>query len=238
MPWAQAPARQPSSPTRSRSGGGFTGAVEIRMELSGAFLMNVPYGSFTGTTGPALSAYLSMWDDNPGAPESEAQLRVEQYTSEFLLSVDPLTTRGSWTNADSSGNFADPADVRAMLTASFVVTPATPTFSFRAQLATATGINASALLPGEHTTSERPPATARTSPWSFPQVCRGRPNRASSSSPCRNPVRARCWRQGCSASAPSDRSAVRSRAPETDRRGLYGGQSKARSAARARSEGR
>jgi hypothetical protein len=143
-------------------GGGYSGAVQILMDVSGAFRMNIPYGSYGSaaggtTTSPMVSAHLVMWDDDSRVPEADAGVFVQQYTSQFLIYVDHQFTAGDGfltTNADPSGTFADPADVRLVLSTTFMVTPSTPTFSFQATLATATGISALALLPGDTRVSE------------------------------------------------------------------------------------
>jgi hypothetical protein len=143
-------------------GGGYSGDVQIRMEVSGSFLASVPYGSYGSATGgtttdPTVTPQLFLWDNDPSTLDSDAAVFVRQYTSQFLLYVDHASAQGSGTfstNADSRGQFADPADVRIVLTASFLVTPSNPTFSFLARLGTATGISAVALSPGDTRVSE------------------------------------------------------------------------------------
>jgi len=138
-------------------GGSYSGPVQLRMEVSGAFLMNIPYGNYGSATGPldpGVTAQLFMWDPNDRDRSMvEAVAFVEQYTSQFLIHVEQ--ERGSvLDNANSSGIFADPADVRLVLTTSFLVTPSTPAFTFEALLGSHTDINALAVAPGETRVSE------------------------------------------------------------------------------------
>ena len=142
-------------------GGGYSGPVQISMDVSGIFRMNAPpYGSYgAGGADPLVTAQLFLRDPNStsGYGASEAGVFVRQYSSQFLLYLDTASAIGDGsfsTNANSLGQFADPTDVRIVLTGTFMVTPTTPTFSFLARLGTATAIGALALLPGDTRVSE------------------------------------------------------------------------------------
>jgi hypothetical protein len=146
-------------------GGGYSGPVQLQMKVSGTFRMNnLPFGSLPyGSRGadaifPTVTPQLFLWDKDPSnPPESSAAAFVEQYSDQFLVHLESSSTQGGGSvdaNTDSSGNFADPADVQIMLTGTFDVTPSNPTFSFSAVLGTSTGINAAALPPGEYRLSE------------------------------------------------------------------------------------
>src|SRR5262249_54942654 len=80
-----------------------------------------------------------------------------QYTSGFGVYANPSASAGASasTNADpSTRQFADPADVRAVLTVSFLVTPSTPTFTFFARFGTSASVNHLSPTYGEVKTSE------------------------------------------------------------------------------------
>ena len=130
-------------------GGGYSGSVEVRMDLSGAFSLDAPNPATVGTIpNPGVSAVLSTYD---GATDlGSASVFVNQYDNAFndpngfevrLEGFSRTTSGGSFgSNADPiSGDFTDPADVRLVLASSFTVTPSTPTFTLVAQLYTHTG---------------------------------------------------------------------------------------------------
>ena len=128
-------------------GGGYSGTVEVRMDVSGAFLLDAPDPVTVGTVpNPGVSAVLSIY--NGATDLGSAGVFVNQYDNVlnaygFLVRLEDsshTTSGGSFgSNADSiSGEFADPGDVRFVLTSTFTVTPATPTFTLSAQLYTHT----------------------------------------------------------------------------------------------------
>src|SRR5262249_45588557 len=139
----------------------------------------------------------------------------------FGVYANPSASAGASasTNADpSTRQFADPADVRAVLTVSFLVTPSTPTFTFFARFGTSASVNHLSPTYGEVKTSELNFGNSAYSLSSFPKTCRGRLARASSSRRCRNPARARWWRRKCCAWVASGGLGVRACAPELDHR--------------------
>lgn len=130
-------------------GGGYSGAVQVRMEVSGAFLQNESNLPMGGTVAPpGLGAYLTAFDG--AADLGTAGAFVNHYNnfslpSGFDVRLEfPSTTAGGGitSNADpTSGIFSDPADVRLVLTASFFVTPSNPTFTVFARLGTHTAFS-------------------------------------------------------------------------------------------------
>jgi hypothetical protein len=137
-------------------GGGFTGTVGLRMEVSGSFLMSDP--SFPSNS-PLLGALLEMWNvSDPNGTNSEARLFVVQYTQPFDVFIRGAATVGTGTlstNVDAAtGRFADLADIRVVLTTTVAVTPSNPTFSFFARIFTSAGVHPLADTNGEIKTSE------------------------------------------------------------------------------------
>jgi len=132
-------------------GGGYSGIVEVRMDVSGAFSLDAPNPATVGTVpNPGVVAFLSTYD---GATDlGSASVFVNQYDNAFndpngfevrLEGFSRTTSGGSFgSNADPiSGDFADPADVRFVLTSTFTVTPSTPTFTLSAYLYTHTAFS-------------------------------------------------------------------------------------------------
>jgi len=146
-------------------GGDYNGPVQITMDVSGVFRMNEPpYRSYgTGGANPRVSPQLFRRDPNStaGYGASEAGVFVSQYSSQYLVYVDYASAVGDgtvWTNANSLGQFDDPADVRIVLTGTFVVTPMIRTFDFVARLGTNSSIGgpvgALGLSPGDSRVEE------------------------------------------------------------------------------------
>ena len=126
-------------------GGGYSGIVEVRMDLSGAFLLDAPNPVTVGTDHPEMTA--SLFSYNGATNLGSASVFVNQYDNwdlnayGFVVRLEGNTMSGGsfGSNADPiSGEFADPADVRLVLTSSFTVTPSTPTFTLYATLYTYT----------------------------------------------------------------------------------------------------
>jgi hypothetical protein len=140
-------------------GGGYSGPVQISMDVSGIFRLSaVPYGSrWSGAADPMGMPALSVFDPNSNSDRSGAEVFVRQDAGEFLVYVDYASVVGDGsfsTNANSLGQFADPTDVRIVLTGTFMVTPTTPTFSFLARLVTNTAIGSPGSSPGDTRVSE------------------------------------------------------------------------------------
>lgn len=112
-------------------GGGYNGVVGLQMDVSGAFLLNDPVGF---QDFPTLNTYLSLFTQTQ---ENTAFVLVEEYSGGGGLFVTQRMTG----NAGYSADVNDLADVRVVLTASFVVTPSTRTFSVLARLATSSAIS-------------------------------------------------------------------------------------------------
>jgi hypothetical protein len=138
-------------------GGGFTGTVQLRMEITGSFLMSDP----TFPSGaPQMATLLQMWI--PGTnTQSQVSAFVKQYNSPFEVYQDAIVITGNGTfasNAKAPGgnraSFADPSDVRIVLTTTLAVTPSSPTFTFFARLGTSAAVASLVDTNGEVKTSE------------------------------------------------------------------------------------
>ena len=129
-------------------GGGFSGFVQMRMEVSGAFRINDPNAAVSD---PFVGAILQGLDGN-GNLFSSAAVQAHQYTSGGGVFLTPPTVFGDVdieTNADHLNNFHDPADVRFAIEMNIPVTPSTPSFTFIAGLDTASGFGF--ILPEDET---------------------------------------------------------------------------------------
>lgn len=129
-------------------GGGFSGVVQMRMEISGAFRINDPNAAVSD---PFVGAILQGLDGN-GNLFGSAAVQAHQYTSGGGIFLTPPTVFGNVdieTNADHLNTFPDPADVRFAIGMNILVTPSTPSFTFIAGLDTASGFGF--ILPGNET---------------------------------------------------------------------------------------
>ena len=113
-------------------GGGYSGIVELRMDVSGAFLLNDPVGF---QFAPQLAAFLTTYTQTK---ENTASVFVEEYSGGGGLFLDNPRIVGA---ATYSADIDDLENVHVVLTSSFLVTPSTPTFSFDARLGTSSAIS-------------------------------------------------------------------------------------------------
>jgi hypothetical protein len=129
-------------------GGGYSGVVGIRMDVSGSFLLNVPNAQMGGTVPyPGMAAFLTTY--TPSSVDlGTASLFLNQlnsYPNGFVIRLsNPSTSAGGsyTTNVDPiTTNFPDPADIHLVLTTTFLVTPSSPTFNVAARISTDTAFN-------------------------------------------------------------------------------------------------
>jgi hypothetical protein len=133
-------------------GGGFSGTIQIRMDVSGSFAMSDP---LFGSGGPQMAAYLDVF--NSTSDLGTANVFATQYTSGFGVHANPSASGGASASTNASpvtGDFVDPADVRALLTVNFAVGPSNPTVTIFARLATGAAVNRFQDTGGEIKTSE------------------------------------------------------------------------------------
>lgn len=119
--------------------GGFTGTVELRMLVDGSFFTTDAVNP--NVMGSEMSAKL-LGLSGTGGLVANTLVDVTQY-NDGEVGIQNQGVVGSGvitTNASGTLNLFDPANVQVGISVFFSVTPSSPTFSFRADLATSSGL--------------------------------------------------------------------------------------------------